>query len=148
MAKDYVLLAVVSLLSVVQQAHFAKQVGSARKKYKIAPPSVTGSPDFERIFRAQQNSVEFYPMFLVVFWTSGMFFNQEITSILGLVYLFSRHMYFTGYAESMKGRIPGFKIGIAVLFILLGLSSVAIINCMMDEYFDFNIAKKISKLFP
>ncbi|XP_048477009.1 microsomal glutathione S-transferase 2 isoform X2 [Rhincodon typus] len=104
MAKDYILLAVVSLLSVAQQAYFAKQVGSARKRYKIAPPSVTGSPDFERIFRAQQNSVEFYPVFLVVFWTSGLFFNQEITSILGLVYLFSRHMYFTGYAESMKGR--------------------------------------------
>uniref|UniRef100_UPI00398EC0D9 microsomal glutathione S-transferase 2 isoform X2 n=1 Tax=Pristiophorus japonicus TaxID=55135 RepID=UPI00398EC0D9 len=76
MANDCVLLAAVSLLSAIQQAHFAKQVGNARVKYKVIPPSVTGSPDFERIFRAQQNTIEFYPLFLVVLWTSGLFFNQ------------------------------------------------------------------------
>ncbi|XP_006894509.1 PREDICTED: microsomal glutathione S-transferase 2-like [Elephantulus edwardii] len=46
------LLAAVSILSACQQSYFAFQVGKARKKYKIAPPAVTGSPDFERVYRA------------------------------------------------------------------------------------------------
>ncbi|XP_067881076.1 microsomal glutathione S-transferase 2 [Heterodontus francisci] len=148
MAKDCVLLAAVSLLSAMQQAYFAKRVGDARKKYKVIPPLVTGSADFERIFRAQQNSIEFYPLFLVVLWTSGLYFNQEIASVFGLAYLISRFMYFIGYAESTKGRIPGFKIALVMLLMLICLSSVGITNSMIDKYFDFNIAKKISKLFP
>ncbi|XP_078097870.1 microsomal glutathione S-transferase 2 [Mustelus asterias] len=148
MVEDSVLLAAVSLISAVQQAYFAKQVGNARMKYKIAPPSVTGSPDFERIFRAQQNSIEFYPLFLVVLWTSGLFFNQEVASVFGCVYLFGRHVYFIGYAESTKGRIPGFKIGLAMLFILFILSFLGTANCLIDKYFDINLIKKISKLFP
>ncbi|XP_041031092.1 microsomal glutathione S-transferase 2 [Carcharodon carcharias] len=128
-------------------AYFAKQVENARKKYKIATPSVTGSSDFERIFRAQQNLNEFYPLFLVVLWTSGLFFNQEVASVFGFIYLLGQHMYFIGYAESTKGRIPGFKIGIAMLLILIILSFFGITDCMIDKYFDINIAKKISKLF-
>ncbi|GCB62518.1 microsomal glutathione S-transferase 2 [Scyliorhinus torazame] len=148
MAKDCVLLAAVSLLSAAQQAYFAKQVGNARMKYKIAPPSVTGSADFERIFRAQQNSIEFYPLFLVVLWTSGLFFNEEVASVFGLIYLFGRHVYFTGYKESTMGRIPGFKIGISILLVLFILSFFGITTCIIDKYFDFNVIKKISKLFP
>ncbi|XP_067850120.1 microsomal glutathione S-transferase 2 [Heptranchias perlo] len=147
MAEDSVLLAAVSLLSAAQQAYFAKQVGNARMKYKVIPPSVTGSPEFERIFRAQQNSIEFYPLFLVVLWTTGLFFNQEIASIFGLVYLLSRYKYFHGYADSAKGRLSGFKIGTVTLLILISLSVGGITNCIIDKYFDLNIAKKISKLF-
>ncbi|XP_062901143.1 microsomal glutathione S-transferase 2 isoform X3 [Mobula hypostoma] len=178
MNKDCVLLAAVSLLSAIQQAYFAVRVGNARKKYKVLPPAVTGSPDFERIFRAQhpftqlvyshlgkrcfpvinlafgrflcnchwQNSVEFYPMFLIVLWSSGLFFNQEIASIVGLLYLFSRFMYFNEYAKSAKRRLPGFRIGIAVLLILASMSIGGITNSLFDKYFDFNIAKKIKKM--
>ncbi|XP_069781447.1 microsomal glutathione S-transferase 2 isoform X2 [Narcine bancroftii] len=128
-------------------AYFAKQVGNARMKYKVMPPAVTGSSDFERIFRAQQNSVEFFPVFLVVFWISGLFSNQEIASIIGLAYLFSRCLYFNGYAESSKRRLPGFRIGIAMLLILTILSIGGILNSMSDKYFDFNLAKMIRKLF-
>ncbi|XP_062901142.1 microsomal glutathione S-transferase 2 isoform X2 [Mobula hypostoma] len=127
-------------------AYFAVRVGNARKKYKVLPPAVTGSPDFERIFRAQQNSVEFYPMFLIVLWSSGLFFNQEIASIVGLLYLFSRFMYFNEYAKSAKRRLPGFRIGIAVLLILASMSIGGITNSLFDKYFDFNIAKKIKKM--
>uniref|UniRef100_A0A8C8W632 Microsomal glutathione S-transferase 2 n=1 Tax=Peromyscus maniculatus bairdii TaxID=230844 RepID=A0A8C8W632_PERMB len=51
-AGDSILLAAVSLLSACQQMYFTLNVGRARLKYKIAPPAVTGSLDFERIFRA------------------------------------------------------------------------------------------------
>uniref|UniRef100_A0A7M4ENF2 Microsomal glutathione S-transferase 2 n=1 Tax=Crocodylus porosus TaxID=8502 RepID=A0A7M4ENF2_CROPO len=65
--------------------------------------SVTGPPEFERTFRAQ-NCVEYYPVFLVDLWIAGWFFNQEVAALLGLVYMFARHKYFHGYVESVKGR--------------------------------------------
>uniref|UniRef100_A0AAA9SUZ2 Microsomal glutathione S-transferase 2 n=1 Tax=Bos taurus TaxID=9913 RepID=A0AAA9SUZ2_BOVIN len=76
MAGNSILLAALSVLSACQQSYFAMQVGKARSKYKVTPPSVSGSPDFERIFRAQQNCVEFYPIFIITLWMAGWYFNQ------------------------------------------------------------------------
>uniref|UniRef100_A0A8B9G901 Microsomal glutathione S-transferase 2 n=1 Tax=Amazona collaria TaxID=241587 RepID=A0A8B9G901_9PSIT len=56
--------------------HFAWLVGKSRMKHKVIPPAVTGAPEFDRTFRAQQNCVEFYPVFLTALWTAGYFFNQ------------------------------------------------------------------------
>ncbi|XP_045853913.1 microsomal glutathione S-transferase 2 isoform X3 [Meles meles] len=52
MAGHSILLAAVSVLSACQQSYFALHVGKARLKYKVTPPAVSGSPEFERIFRA------------------------------------------------------------------------------------------------
>ncbi|XP_068884706.1 uncharacterized protein [Aphelocoma coerulescens] len=49
------LLAMVTVLGVLEQAYFAVQVIYARRKYKISPPETTGHPDFERTFRAQSH---------------------------------------------------------------------------------------------
>ncbi|XP_040482261.1 microsomal glutathione S-transferase 2 isoform X2 [Ursus maritimus] len=76
MAGHSILLAAVSVLSACQQSYFALHVGKARLKYKVTPPAVSGSPEFERIFRAQQNCVEFYPIFLITLWIAGWYFNQ------------------------------------------------------------------------
>ncbi|KFV64477.1 Microsomal glutathione S-transferase 2 [Dryobates pubescens] len=73
-------------------------------KHKVMPPAVTGAPEFDRTFRAQQNCVEFYPVFLTLLWTAGWFFNQEVASLLGVLYVFTRYKYFHGYVQSVKGR--------------------------------------------
>lgn len=39
--------------SSILAGYFALHVGKARLKYKVTPPAVSGSPEFERIFRAQ-----------------------------------------------------------------------------------------------
>lgn len=44
-------------------------------------------------------------------------------------------------------RLPGFRIGIAMLLILTSLSIGGITNSMCDNYFDFNLGKKIIKMF-
>uniref|UniRef100_F7IEQ6 Microsomal glutathione S-transferase 2 n=1 Tax=Callithrix jacchus TaxID=9483 RepID=F7IEQ6_CALJA len=102
MAGNSILLAAVSVLSACQQSYFALQVGKARLKYKVTPPAVTGSPEFERVFRAQQNCVEFYPIFIITLWMAGWYFNQVFATCLGLGYIYSRHLYFWGYSEAAK----------------------------------------------
>ncbi|XP_015267088.1 PREDICTED: microsomal glutathione S-transferase 2 [Gekko japonicus] len=146
MAGDLIWLAAVSLLSACQQCHFAWLVGRSRLKHKIMPPAVSGPPEFERTFRAQQNCVEFYPIFVVTLWIAGWFFNQEIAAIGGLIYMFARHKYFHGYAESVKGRLTGFYLNLVVLMFLIALGTTGIVNSFLDEYLDFNIGKKLRKL--
>ncbi|XP_001512496.2 microsomal glutathione S-transferase 2 [Ornithorhynchus anatinus] len=147
MADDLILLAVVSVLSACQQTYFAWQVGKARFKYKIMPPAVSGSPEFERIYRAHQNCVECYPVFLTTFWIAGWYFNQELVAILGLGYMYARHQYFYGYSEAVKRRIKGFRLTVGILTLLVVLSAVGIANRFLDEYVDFSLSKKIRRLF-
>ncbi|KAF6095411.1 microsomal glutathione S-transferase 2 [Phyllostomus discolor] len=143
MAENSILLAAVSVLSVCQQGYFAAQVGKARLKYKVTPPAVFGSPEFERIFRAQQNCVEFYPIFLLTLWMAGWYFNQVFATCLGLVYIYARFQYFWGYSEAAKKRIMGFRVSLGILALLTLLGTLGIANRFLDEYLDLNFAKKL-----
>ncbi|MGH0133003.1 UNVERIFIED_CONTAM: hypothetical protein FKN15_064900 [Acipenser sinensis] len=156
MAALPVLLAAVSLLSALQLGFFARRVGMSRMKHSVMPPATNGPPEFERTFRAHQNCLEFYPLFQVVLWTAGVFFNEAIAVVFGLAYLFGRHMYFFGYQRATKERfdntpnlfaflkeLPGFYLCLVLLLILTGLGAAGILNGILDEYFDIDLPKKI-----
>ncbi|XP_015716531.1 microsomal glutathione S-transferase 2 [Coturnix japonica] len=147
MAGDLALLAAVSLLSAFQQGRFARLVGKSRMKHKVMPPAITGPPEFERTFRAQQNCAEFYPIFQTVLWIAGCFCNQELASLMGLLYMYARHKYFHGYAQSASGRLTGFYLSLVALACLTVLAAAGIVSSLMDEYLGFNIGKKLHKLF-
>ncbi|KAK6493774.1 microsomal glutathione S-transferase 2 [Huso huso] len=137
------LLAAVSLLSALQLGFFARRVGMSRMKHSVMPPATNGPPEFERTFRAHQNCLEFYPLFQVVLWTAGVFFNEAIAVVFGLAYLFGRHMYFFGYQRATKERLPGFYLCVVLLLTLTGLGAAGILNRILDEYFDIDLPKKI-----
>ncbi|XP_052036505.1 microsomal glutathione S-transferase 2 [Apodemus sylvaticus] len=147
MAEISSLLAAVSLLSACQQGYFAFRVGRVRSKHKIAPPAVTGPLEFERIFRAQQNCLEFYTIFVVTLWTAGWYFHQDIAACLGLLYIYARHKYFWGYAEAAEKRLTGFLLSLGVLTVLTVLAVLGIGSRFLDEYLDFHVAKKLRKPF-
>ncbi|KAM6147892.1 microsomal glutathione S-transferase 2 [Erethizon dorsatum] len=147
MAGNAVLLAAVSVLSACQQSYFALQVGKARLKCKVRPPAVTGSPEFERVFRAQQNCVEFYPIFLITLWIAGWYFNQVFATFLGLMYLYGRHKYFWGYSEAAEKRISGFRLSLGTLALLTALGALGIANSFLNEYLDLHVAKKLRRYF-
>ncbi|KAI7801732.1 microsomal glutathione S-transferase 2 [Triplophysa rosa] len=134
-----VLLAAVSLLSALHMGFLARRVGWSRMKHKVMPPSVTGPAEFERTFRAQQNGVEFYPIFLVVLWISGIFCNEVIAALGGLLYIVAREMYFTGYINESKKRLPGFYMVICVLLFLTVMATLGIIQSFLHEYLDVKL---------
>ncbi|XP_059971622.1 microsomal glutathione S-transferase 2 [Mesoplodon densirostris] len=143
MAGNSILLAALAVLSACQQSYFALQVGKAISKYKVTPPAVSGSPEFERIFHAQQNCVEFYPVFMITLWMAGWYFNQVFDTCLSLVYIYVHHQYFWGYSKAAKRRITGFRLSLGVLALLTVLSTVGIASSFLDEYLDFSVAKKL-----
>ncbi|XP_054832040.1 leukotriene C4 synthase [Eublepharis macularius] len=108
MLHQIALLATVTILGVLEQAYFAMQVIYARRKCKVSPPGVSGPPEFERIFRAQVNCSEYFPIFLSLLWVAGVFFHQGLAAFCGLIYLYARYQYFSGYAWTAQGRVSCF----------------------------------------
>ncbi|XP_076595827.1 leukotriene C4 synthase [Chaetodon auriga] len=127
MLEETVVLAAVTVLGVLEQAYFSLQVIYARRKYSVSPPATAGPAEFERVFRAQANCSEYFPIFITVLWTSGVFFSQGLSSVCGLLYLYGRFRYFQGYSQSAQGRLAPLYFSAQVLWVLIGFSSLGVL---------------------
>ena len=91
--------AIVTLMAIAFYLFLATRVAVARGKFKVKLPATTGNPDFERIFRAHQNTLEWMPTFLVSLWLCAVYLNDIAAAVLGLVWIVGRALYFNGYRE-------------------------------------------------
>ncbi|XP_069129823.1 microsomal glutathione S-transferase 2-like [Argopecten irradians] len=132
--ENVALLGVVTLAGGYQLGSFAKRVGKRRYQVKLAYPAVTGNKDFELIYRAQQNCLEFYPVFMSAFWISGLFFHQVPTFLAGVGYLYAREKYFTGYTKSAEERLPGFRWSVRCLMALTAMGMFGLANILLKQY--------------
>ncbi|XP_072256694.1 leukotriene C4 synthase [Pyxicephalus adspersus] len=139
MLANIVLLGGVTLLGVLEQAYFSLQVIGARRKYHVSPPSTSGPPEFERVFRAQVNCAEYFPIFLAVLWLSGLFFHQGIAATCGLLYLFARYRYFKGYSASPQGRLAPMYLNAGILWFMIGLSAVGILHVLFSHFLELEV---------
>ncbi|OWF45124.1 microsomal glutathione S-transferase 2-like [Mizuhopecten yessoensis] len=137
--ENVALLGIVTLAGGYQLASFAKRVGKKRYQVKLAYPAITGNPEFELIYRAQQNCLEFYPIFMSAFWTSGIFFHPAPTFLAGVVYLYAREKYFTGYSKSVEGRMSGFRWSVRGLMSLLAMGGVGLCHAVLKQYAGINV---------
>ncbi|NXJ63218.1 LTC4S synthase, partial [Rostratula benghalensis] len=113
---------------VLFSAYFTLQVIYARRKYKISPPETTGHPEFERIFRAQVNCSEYFPIFVSLLWVAGIFFHQGVAAVCGLLYLYTRFKYFQGYTmAAQESRLGPLYASARLLWLLLGLAAVGLL---------------------
>jgi uncharacterized MAPEG superfamily protein len=106
-------------------------VGRARGKYQIKAPAITGHPDFERAFRAHQNTLEQAIMFLPLLWLASIYCNEQYAAYLGYAWLLGRMWYVFGYIAEAGKRSMGFTIGAIAQLGLLGMSLWGIISKMM-----------------
>jgi glutathione S-transferase len=121
----YLLPALVSVLVLIFYFVVSFNVGQARKKYKVPAPAITGHPDFERVFRVQQNTLEQLALFMPALWLFAVFVSPMWGAAFGVVWLIGRILYAIGYTKSAEKRTPGFMIGIlAVAVLLLGTLGV------------------------
>ncbi|XP_073343739.1 leukotriene C4 synthase [Pagrus major] len=149
MMEETVVLAAVTVLGVLEQAYFSLQVIYARRKYSVSPPATSGSPEFERVFRAQANCSEYFPIFITVLWTSGVFFSQGLSAVCGLLYLYGRFRYFHGYSQSAQGRLAPLYFSAQVLWVLIGFSSLGIFLTFCRVYLNVDLLQELcSALSP
>jgi glutathione S-transferase len=95
------------------------RVGAARGKYKIQAPAVTGTPEFDRTFRIQQNTMEQLILFLPSLWLFAASIGDKWAGIAGLVWVIGRILYTLGYSRAADKRSTGFAISMAATFVLL-----------------------------
>ncbi|XP_010748930.2 leukotriene C4 synthase isoform X2 [Larimichthys crocea] len=139
MMEETVGLAAVTVLGVLEQAYFSLQVIYSRRKHSVSPPATSGPPEFERVFRAQANCSEYFPIFIVVLWTSGVFFSQGLSSVCGLLYLHARLRYFRGYSQSAQGRLAPLYFSAQVLWALIGFSSLGVVFTFCRVYLNLDL---------
>ncbi|XP_072171637.1 microsomal glutathione S-transferase 2-like [Diadema setosum] len=132
-----------SLLHAWQLASFARQVGKARMKYKVPYPKIEGDEDFMRYYRAQQNCVEFTPIFFPVLWAAGLFFHPVAAGLAGLVYVYGRYQYFNGYIKEVKGRLYGFGVSVNAIKALLLMSVTGMTHLALVTYANIDCKQMI-----
>jgi len=110
-------------------------VGRARYKYQIMPPQVSGNPDFERVLRVQENTLEHIIIFLPALWLFSYFVSPLWASVLGAAWIVGRALYAIGYYQAPEKRFPGFGLSmLATLTLLLG-GLVGVILPMVKTWF-------------
>ena len=100
--------AVVAALALAQYLYFGAKVGQARAKYEIKAPAITGNPEFERVFRIHQNTLEQLIVFLPALWMFAIFAHDLGGVILGLVFIIGRVIYAKAYISDPDKRAVGF----------------------------------------
>ncbi|XP_035505701.1 leukotriene C4 synthase [Scophthalmus maximus] len=143
MSEEPVTLAAVTVLAVLEQAYFSLQVIYARRKFSVSAPSTTGPPEFERVFRAQTNCSEYFPIFITVLWTAGVFFSPGVSSMCGLLYLYGRFRYFHGYSQSSQGRLAPMYFSARVLWALIGFSSVGVVLSFFRVFLGVDLLQQL-----
>lgn len=113
------LIAIVTVLALLQTFVFAFQVGQARVKYSVDAPATSGSDEFDRVFRIHQNTIEQMVIFVPSLWMFGSYVDEEIGAGIGLVFIIARLIYRSSYRSNPKSRGTGFSIGALSMMILL-----------------------------
>ncbi len=117
------LVAVVTALAAIEVLVFGMLVGRARGTYGVQAPAMTGHPDWERLNRVHQNSIEQLVVFIPLLWTFATSVDQMWAVVLGVVFLVARIVYAVGYARDAGRRATG-AILTAIVLGLLAVGSV------------------------
>uniref|UniRef100_A0A8C9QEU2 Leukotriene C4 synthase n=1 Tax=Spermophilus dauricus TaxID=99837 RepID=A0A8C9QEU2_SPEDA len=148
MKDEVALLASVTLLGVLLQAYFSLQVIWARRAFRVSPPLTTGPPEFERVYRAQVNCSEYFPLFLAMLWVAGIFFHEGAAALCGLVYLFARLRYFQGYSRSAQLRLAPLYASAHALWLLVALAALGLLFHFLPATLQAALLRRFQKLLP
>lgn len=100
--------AIVTAVALLEYVWFSIQVGRARGRTGVHAPATTGSPEFERYFRVQANTLEQLILFLPGIWMFAHYVSAPVAAGLGVVYVVGRWLYYTTYTVDPAKRSAGF----------------------------------------
>ena len=96
----------VLMLILLQTLYFGIEVGRARQRLGIEAPAISGDDEFDRYFRAHQNSLEQLIIFLPAVLVTA-YLGYSITRVIcGVFYLLERAIYFCRYVKELKKKGP------------------------------------------
>lgn len=117
----------VTILALILYLAVTINVGRARNKYKVPAPQMSGDPNFERVLRVQQNTLEQLILFLPALWLFSQFVTPVWGAVIGGTWIIGRILYALGYYQAAEKRAIGFTISLLTTLVLLLGSLVGII---------------------
>ena len=121
------LVVIVTFLALLTYFWTSIRVAQARHKYAVAPPAITGAPEFERTYRVQLNTLEWLPLFLPSLWLFAWYWNGKLAAAIGVVWILARIYYAIAYVNDPAKRGPGFGLqSLATAVLLFGALGKAV----------------------
>lgn len=112
---------IIAMLALIEYQYFGIMVGAARGRSGVSAPAVTGDPEFERSFRAHQNTLEQLIIFLPGLYGTAYFVGELYAVAGGVVFMIGRAIYFRTYSKDAETRAPGMIVTmLANVSLLLG----------------------------
>ena len=112
---------IVAMLALLQYMLFGISVGRARGRSGVSAPAVTGNEEFERYFRAHQNTLEQLVIAVPALFASAYFVSDWFAAALGVLFIAGRQFYFNRYVAEPTKRGPGMLMtAVANLALILG----------------------------
>ncbi|KQK13598.1 microsomal glutathione S-transferase 3 [Brachypodium distachyon] len=140
LTKEYGFVVLVVVAYAFLNFWMAFQVGKARRKYKVAYPTLYAVESenkdaklFNCVQRGHQNSLEMMPMFFVMVLLGGLQ-HPVVAAGLGALYTVARFFYFKGYATGVPDnrlKLGGFNF-LAIIGLILCTASFGI-NLVIRE---------------
>ena len=94
----------VVLVALIEYIVFQGLVGRARAKYGIRAPATTGHPDFERVNRVHQNTLEALVVFIPAVLIFACYVSPRWATGLGVAFIVARAIYAVGYLKAAERR--------------------------------------------
>ena len=101
---------IVTVLALMQYMYFGIQVGGAHQKFGVKAPSMAGDPQFDRVYRVHQNTLEQLIVLIPALWMYAEFVNPLWGAGMGVVYLIGRFIYRAEYIKDPATRTLGFSL--------------------------------------
>jgi glutathione S-transferase len=115
------LVLLVIVVALIEYLVFAGLVGSARARYAVRAPATTGNPNFERVYRVHQNTLEALVVFIPAVWIFGRYLSGYAAAGLGVAFILARAVYAVGYIRDPEKRGLGAGLtGIVNIVLVLG----------------------------
>jgi uncharacterized MAPEG superfamily protein len=109
----------VILIALIEYIVFTGLVGRARAKYGVRAPATTGHPDFERVNRVHQNTLEALVVFVPAAWICGAYLSAPWAAGAGVVFIIARAIYAVGYIRAAEKRGIGAGLTAVVNMVLI-----------------------------
>jgi glutathione S-transferase len=115
------------LIALLEYLVFGALVGRARGRFGVRAPATVGHPEFERIYRVHQNTLEALIVFVPALWIFGLYVSPLLAAAFGAVFVIARAIYAVGYIKAAEKRSIGAGLsalttGIVLLWALVALA--------------------------